>query len=498
MSTNCIILTGQHSGGDFSKTAGPYRIASELRDAGYSTQVIDINFFKTFDYLFKAILKKFISKETLWIGFSVNFLNNLIGIPWFNTADERNAYRKKFPNYDDEMKKFMVFCRSYNPNIKFIVGGVVIYDLTELGFIHFRGNTDTEIVKFTDSLKNNEEIKTSVIFNKEYKNFVNSQIKYTKSDVFSNERVLPIEISRGCMFRCKFCNFPLNGKTKGEYIKDYGILREEFNYNYANFGITHYLFSDDTFNESMTKLNDLYNNVFSKLDFKITFTTYIRLDLIYSFKEMAHVLKESGLVSAVCGVETIDPDIAKSIGKGLHPQKQIELMRELKQSLWKNIVTSSGWIIGFPTETKKSILDFCKWVTSEDNPFNTYNVQPLLIRPPQLETLFLYRSEFDISYDTKGYEFYKDDMDRLLWRLPKQDLNLDWCKEVSAEIYKNKFTINRSNDRYGLFSYPKMYNLGVSEIDLQTKTPLQISKEYDIEFLMKNYKTNYIKGLMSL
>jgi hypothetical protein len=496
MSTNCIILTGLHGSNDFSKTAGPYRIATELRDAGYSTQVIDISFLEKFDKLFKIILKKFISKETLWIGFSVNFLHHLVGIPWFNTAEERVTYRKKFPNYDAEMIKFMAFCRSYNPNIKFIVGGIVIYDLTELGFIHFRGNTDLEIVKFTNSLKNNVDIKTPVIFNKEYKNFVNSQIKYTKADVFSNEKVLPIEISRGCMFRCKFCNFPLNGKTKGEYIKDYGLLREEFNYNYANFGITHYLFSDDTFNESMVKLNDLYNNVFSKLDFKITFTTYIRLDLVHSFKEMAHVLQESGLVSAVCGVETIDPDIAKSIGKGLHPQKQIDLMRELKQGLWKNIVTSSGWIIGFPNETKKSITDFSKWVISEDNPFNYNIVSPLNLRPPQLETLFLYRSEFDISYDTKGYEFFKDDMDRLLWRLPKQDLDVLWCRDVSAEINKHK--LSRSNSRWGLFNYPRLHNLGISEIDLQTKTPLQISKEYDIDSLIKNYKINYIKGLMSL
>lgn len=495
MSTNCIILSGLHPS-DFFKTAGPYRIATELRDAGYTTQVIDISFFYKFDQFFKRILKKFLSQETLWIGFSVNFLTHLIGIPWFNTAEERIAYRKKFPNYDDEMKKFMKFCRSINPNIKFILGGVVIYDLSELGFIHFRGHTDAEIVKFTDSLKNNEDVKTPVIFNKEYKNFVNSQIKYTKSDIFSNEKVLPIEISRGCMFRCKFCNFPLNGKTKGEYIKDYSLLREEFNYNYANFGITHYLFSDDTFNESMNKLNDLYNNVFSKLDFKITFTTYIRLDLLYSFKEMAHVLKESGLVSAVCGVETIDPDIAKSIGKGLHPQKQIELMRELKQDLWKNIVTSSGWIIGFPTETKKSIIDFSKWVISEDNPFNYNVVNPLNLRPPQLETLFLYRSEFDISYDTKGYEFFKDDMERLLWRLPNQDLDVLWCREIAAEI--DKYKLSRPNSRWGIFNYPKMHNLGISEIDLQTKTPLQISKEYDIDLLKKNYKINYIKGLMSL
>ena len=67
MSTNCIILSGLHnanqsglhsSDNDFSKTAGPYRIATELRDAGYTTQVIDISFFYKFDQLFKLILKR--------------------------------------------------------------------------------------------------------------------------------------------------------------------------------------------------------------------------------------------------------------------------------------------------------------------------------------------------------------------------------------------------------------------------------------------------------
>jgi radical SAM superfamily enzyme YgiQ (UPF0313 family) len=30
-------------------------------------------------------------------------------------------------------------------------------------------------------------------------------------------KVLPIEIARGCIFKCKFCSYPLNGKQNLDF-----------------------------------------------------------------------------------------------------------------------------------------------------------------------------------------------------------------------------------------------------------------------------------------
>jgi hypothetical protein len=78
---NCIVLTGNADFPGGIKTTGGYRIATELRQAGYSVRVIDITVFNGFDDELKAILEKLISDKTLWVGFSTNFFATLFNMP---------------------------------------------------------------------------------------------------------------------------------------------------------------------------------------------------------------------------------------------------------------------------------------------------------------------------------------------------------------------------------------------------------------------------------
>ena len=73
---NCIILTGGMFNHDVwskaQRSVGPYRVATELEDAGYSTFVFDyiINFSAE---EIKQVLKKHLGPDTLWVGFSSTF-----------------------------------------------------------------------------------------------------------------------------------------------------------------------------------------------------------------------------------------------------------------------------------------------------------------------------------------------------------------------------------------------------------------------------------------
>ena len=62
--------------------------------------------------------------------------------------------------------------------------------------------------------------------------FVNHVHKWHKSDYIIQGEAVPIEISRGCIFRCAYCSFPLNGKKKLDFIRDAESLKEEFIRNY--------------------------------------------------------------------------------------------------------------------------------------------------------------------------------------------------------------------------------------------------------------------------
>ena len=57
----------------YGKNAGAYRIATELRNAGYTCQVVDFFCHYSADELEK-IIDKFVTQDTLWVGFSTTFM----------------------------------------------------------------------------------------------------------------------------------------------------------------------------------------------------------------------------------------------------------------------------------------------------------------------------------------------------------------------------------------------------------------------------------------
>jgi hypothetical protein len=58
----------------YGKNAGAYLIATHLRNNNFSCQVVDYFTHYTLDEL-KKIVDKFVSKDTLWVGFSTTFLS---------------------------------------------------------------------------------------------------------------------------------------------------------------------------------------------------------------------------------------------------------------------------------------------------------------------------------------------------------------------------------------------------------------------------------------
>ena len=100
--------------------------------------------------------------------------------------------------------------------------------------------------------------------------------------VFQNE-VLPFTISRGCRFKCKFCNFPLLGrKPTDNYVRSEESIYTEFMHNYENFNTTFYSFTDDTFNEAIDKLERVKRAI-DRTGLDINFWSYIRIELLERF-----------------------------------------------------------------------------------------------------------------------------------------------------------------------------------------------------------------------
>ena len=72
-SPDVVLFTEVCSSG-FGRYAGTYRIASELRDNGYIVQVVEY-FTKWSTYELMSIIRKFVTKDCLWVGVSTTFLS---------------------------------------------------------------------------------------------------------------------------------------------------------------------------------------------------------------------------------------------------------------------------------------------------------------------------------------------------------------------------------------------------------------------------------------
>jgi hypothetical protein len=513
---NCVILygTGEIGWNITWRPAGPFRIATELRNDGFSTQCVDVSFlydrssgnpFKSEFYhgILSKLLKKFINEETLWVGISTTYFSrHLFDVPLI--ASKKQDYTR--------LEKFIADCKELNPNLKFVIGGSRLYDFSSYGFYTFTGSADKEIVEFTRWCKDNmykydyEVSNQNVITCKEYDKFVTSNIRWSAEDCIMPGEALPIEISRGCIFKCKFCAFPMNGKTKGEWIKHADVLKEELIYNYTQFGTTHYIFADDTYNDSIDKIKFLLENVYSQLPFAVKFSAYLRLDLLMRFPESVEILRDSGLISASFGIETNNLESSKAIGKGVAFERQIEFLQKIKQGPFKDITIQSGFIVGLPHDTHDSINDLKEFLRSNKNPLDAWSVAPLGINATLTGVHKNYYSEFDLEYKDHGYIIKGQDTNSknpfaVNWELPSADLDYNKCTEYASEMNAEARTI--PNYKVAGHGYIMLKNLfGIHEMELYQKYQKasfsQLSAERDLLLRIIGYKEKYYRKILDL
>jgi radical SAM superfamily enzyme YgiQ (UPF0313 family) len=420
-----ILITGV-SGIVFQRSIGAYQIAHHLRQNMISCQVIDFIYdFEENELL--EIIEKFIDKNTLCIGVSTTFMSDTrVGL------SNKSKLSLTIPSH---LNSVLENLKSKYNNIKFCIGGSQAKCGLEVSWADsvFYGYSEDTFLEYCLNLKNGQKNyfvkrenkktvydKENTVFDIEHLNH-----RFLVNDCITYSETLPIEISRGCIFKCKFCAYPLNGKKKLDFIRDSKEVATELMYNFEKFGITNYFFADDTFNDSLDKLENL-NEEIKKLPFKIKFTCYLRLDLLYSNRKMIPILKEMGLVSVFFGLESFCQESLKIIGKNLKVEKIKTFLDELYFVHWEEQVSFSlGFIIGLPNETETSIKETLEWLSNK--PYS-FHFEPLRISP----NLNKYQSEFEKNWEKYGYKF---------------DENNNWYNETLHEQLSQELA-NKINNKY--------------------------------------------------
>ena len=337
MLPNLILLTNTR-GSVWQRSLGAYQVAHHCRENGYNVQVIDFtDFFDKQELV--DIIKKLLSNELLAVGISTTFYSTIDEDDDPKLSVNAGSNLRGDVVIDEKLSAVFNVVKTFNSNIKIIAGGAnswqAVGNLTFDAVFH--GYSEQSVVEYLETLQHKRpksihpKIKHQEIVNGDltYFDIENLNHRYTANDVILRGETLPIEIGRGCIFKCKFCSYPLNGKKKNDYIRNYDLLKEELEYNYKEFGVTNYFFTDDTFNDSTDKIRALHK-VFTSLSFKIGFVCYLRVDLLHRHSEQILLLKEMGLNSVVFGVESLHHGAAKAIGKGMNPEKLKKFLLDLQ------------------------------------------------------------------------------------------------------------------------------------------------------------------------
>jgi len=174
------------------------------------------------------------------------------------------------------------------------------------------------------------------------------------NDQYLRARAINLHATRGCPFRCRFCQ-PTLEKMFGKKVRYQGPQRvaEEIEHFHRLYGTHDFFFHDDTFTVSRKWLQGLRDSLAEKgLTKDFRYVVNSRVDTFD--EEKARLLKEMGVYYVLFGIESGSQDVLDSIGKGTTVEQAREAFRICKKYGFR---THAYVLLGAPAETPESLRE---------------------------------------------------------------------------------------------------------------------------------------------
>lgn len=433
----------------YHRPLGAYRIASILREQGWDVEVVEWAAFWDLEEL-KEFAKSRIQSNTVFCGFSC----------FFSYWDEQNF-------------NFVKWIKESYSDIKIITGSIVKPLIINQYIDYFvYGFGENALLAIVSDLVGNSPVgglkldprythlKTKIIdANHSYPSFPmkSLMVRYENRDFIESAEWLTTEFGRGCIFECLFCNFPVLG-VKGDYSRDQDDFYLQMMDNYDRFGVKNYFVSDETFNDRSDKIIK-FADVTDRLPFRPFMTAFVRGDLLVSREQDWEHLSRLGVLSHFYGVETLNHESGKMVGKGMHPEKLKDGLLKAREHFLshdrKLYRGSISLICGLPKETKESTYNTIDWIKNYwvKDYTDTSDISPLDITINDHRNKF---SKLSKSWKDLGYTelneplFYNGNNKRyvtgfgrenLIWK--NNDMDINWARKTQLDFYEDPILSNQ-------------------------------------------------------
>jgi radical SAM superfamily enzyme YgiQ (UPF0313 family) len=380
-----------------SRYLGPYALANGLEAHQISTSVID--YFSRAPEFFE-ILEAQLSPQTLVVGVSSTFMSAPLSKEAYRSSsfswDSASNYLITAPMgespevFDQWLKKLKSVLDRKCPNAKIVIGGAKVQSLFNYPETFFSsidyvvwGPVDQIFHQICLDLQNDGVVSS---FSFAGRKIIDTVEKYKQPKSCPSMawkphwniqpgEALPIEISRGCRFNCKFCHYDKQEAFK----KNMEDLRVELISNYELYGTQFYHFCDDCLNDHPEKVHSL-TKVLLSLPFKIEWVSYVRVDVAVKFPETADLMVQSGARGLFWGLESFNQIAARKAGKGTPPDQVKRFLKDFYAKYGDTCTSLGSFIVGLPGETIDSQRETIDWVTTEPA-LHFVNVGPLRVAP---------------------------------------------------------------------------------------------------------------------
>ncbi|MCU0665525.1 MAG: B12-binding domain-containing radical SAM protein [Candidatus Omnitrophica bacterium] len=169
-----------------------------------------------------------------------------------------------------------------------------------------------------------------------------------------NNPVGPIEMSRGCVFNCTFCNKTVHGrkfriKSAKRVVEELFILKK---LGYREFHVL-----DDQFTTDISKAKEICEAIIrSNINMTWNLRTGVRVDRIDD--EFLKLARKAGCYQVGVGFESGCQEMLDKINKGITIEQAFRASRMIKKA---GLELVGFFMLGFPGETERSInktIDF--------------------------------------------------------------------------------------------------------------------------------------------
>jgi len=492
---HAIIFTDITDNIAITPSIGAFKCAHVLRKNGYTCLVVGHLSEYSMSEL-KKLLTVILSEHTRLIGFSRTFFKNteITTLPGQPTpAYPPIPHSDMFPQGQDFENEIFAFIKSIAVNSKIVAGG----NITSSKNISNRnvdyvclGYSEAAIVALMNHLVHGTELKGQsknihgriLVDGAQHSDydFAQEDMQWQATDVV-NHKTLPIEIGRGCIFKCKFCSYPLNGKKTLDYIKSTDNLYKELLTNYEKFGVKQYLIVDDTFNDHLDKLKSIRSAI-KRLPFVPKFWAYIRLDLLCTRPESIELLYDIGVRGFYFGIETLNLETGRFIGKGYDRKKQIATVQLIKEKYKDSVCLHGSFIVGLPKESLTQVQKTFDLLSSGQLPLDSWVFHGLQITKT-FENVF--SSDIDKNYLSYGYTDSGT---------PSSQAKINWSNEHMTSDIANSTAKNFMSAAEHLIKIPSQtaFNLATYGLDLD-QLMLANHKTFDWHHIEHEVKPKFVQ-----